>query len=142
LLSGSCWSLDLEDGWQGMRGTIIENNIFRMYGYNKRVGDYRGKDTGILALSGGHNTFVISNYLGSISQQWQGSSNTHIINNVVYSMFSDIDPVNNITTDLRAKGFAHVYYNIMADQGIQENTTANGVVYHHGNKYMSGISKW
>ena len=25
------WSLDLEDGWNGMRGTILENNIIRKY---------------------------------------------------------------------------------------------------------------
>ena len=67
LLRGSCRSLDLEDGWAGMRGTIIERNIFRKYAYSGSA-DYRGADSGVLSLASGYNTFVVSNYLGAINQ--------------------------------------------------------------------------
>lgn len=140
LLSGSSWSLDLEDGWLGMRGTVIENNIFRKYAYSSKVGEYRGMDSGILALSSGYNTFVISNYIGAIAQSNGNATNTHIINNVIYTMFGSIS--NGTASDIRPKIWAHVYYNIIGDANIKENTSDNGVVYHYGNTYEPALNKW
>ena len=140
LLNGACWSLDLEDGWQGMRGTIIENNMFRKYAYSSSVGDYRGMDTGIVALASGYNTFLISNYLGSVAQSNANIAHTHIINNVIYTMFSSIS--GGTSTDIKPKIDAHVYYNVIADQKIKENTSGNGVVYHYGNTTAAAINKW
>lgn len=140
LLSGSYWSLDLEDGWLGMRGTVIENNIFRKYAYSSNVGVYRGMDSGILALSSGYNTFVISNYIGAISQSNGNATNTHIINNAVYTMFGSIS--GGTASDIRPKIWAHVYYNIIGDSNIKENVSDNGVVYHYGNSYEPAINQW
>ena len=140
LLSGSSWSLDLEDGWLGMRGTVIENNIFRKYAYSSNVGVYRGMDSGILALSSGYNTFVISNYIGAISQSNGNATNTHIINNAVYTMFGSIS--GGTASDIRPKIWAHVYYNIIGDSNIRENVSDNGVVYHYGNTYEPAINQW
>ena len=140
LLNGSCWSLDLEDGWQGMRGTIIENNIFRKYVYSGSVGDYRGMDTGVLALSSGYNTFVISNYLGAIAQSNGNVVNSHIINNVIYTMYSSIS--GGKSKDINPKIYAHVYNNIISDKNILTNDTGNGVVYHANNKIVPATNVW
>ena len=138
LLSGACWSLDLEDGWQGMRGTVIERNIFRKYAYSQSHGEYRGPDSGILALSSGYNTFVVSNYLGSIAQSNYNVANTHVINNVVHSMYSGF--TSGKPNEIRTKNFAHVYYNIM---GQNSNAiSANGVVYYYGNNIISTVNLW
>ena len=121
-----------------MRGTIIEHNIFRKYVYASSVGDYRGMDTGVLALASGYNTFVISNYIGAIAQSNGNVVNTHIINNVVYTMYSSIS--GGQSKDINAKIWAHVYYNIIGDSNIAQNTTANGVVYHYANTYDANVN--
>ena len=138
LLSGACWSLDLEDGWAGMRGTVIERNIFRKYAYSQKAGEYRGPDSGILALSSGYNTFVISNYLGSIAQSNYNVANTHVINNVVHSMYSGFS--GGKPNEIRSKINAHVFYNIM---GQESNAiSANGTVSYYGNQIVSSVNLW
>ncbi len=137
LLKNSTWSLGLEDGWAGMRGTIIERNIFRKYTYSGS-GEYRGPDSGILAISSGYNTFVVSNYLGAIQQKNYNATNTHIINNVVntmYSTFSGTKP-----NDLRSKISAHIYYNILGQ--TSNETSSNGINYHHQNTIIPTIDLW
>ena len=137
LLYSSSWSLTLEDGWAGMRGTIIERNIFRKYGYSGSS-EYRGPDTGVLALASGYNTFVISNYLGAIQQKNYNVANTHIINNVVHSMFSSFS--NGKPNDIRPKINAHIYYNILGQKSNEIST--NGVNYYHQNTIIPTNNLW
>ena len=137
LLSYSGWSLTLEDGWAGMRGTIIERNIFRKYTY-AGSGEYRGPDTGILALASGYNTFVISNYLGAIQQSNYNVANTHIINNVVHSMYSSFS--NGKPNDIRPKISAHTYYNILGQ--ISNEISSNGVNYYYQNTIIPTVNLW
>ena len=128
-------SLDLEDGWVGIRGTIIERNIFRKYGYSGSS-DYRGPDTGVLALASGYNTFVVSNYLGAIQQSNYNATNTHIINNVVYSLYSSF--TNGSPNDIRSKIDAHIYYNVLGQRGNE--ITSNGVNYYHENTIIPSVN--
>lgn len=137
MLSGASRSLDLEDGWAGMRGTIIERNIFKKYAYSGSS-EYRGPDTGVLAISSGYNTFVISNYLGAINQKNYNAANTHIINNVVHSMFSSFS--SGKPNDIRTKIYAHTYYNILGQSSNQ--ISSNGVNYYYENKIKSAINLW
>ena len=130
-------SLDLEDGWVGIRGTIIERNIFRKYGYSGSS-DYRGPDTGVLALASGYNTFVVSNYLGAIQQSNYNATNTHIINNVVYSLYSSF--TNGSPNDIRSKIDAHIYYNVLGQRGNE--ITSNGVNYYHENTIIPTVNVW
>lgn len=136
--AGACWSLDLEDGWAGMRGTVIERNIFRKYAYSQKAGEYRGPDSGILALSSGYNTFVISNYLGSIAQSNYNVANTHVINNVVHSMYSGFS--GSKPNEIRSKINAHVFYNIMGQES--NSISANGTVSYYGNQIVSSVNLW
>ena len=136
LLSGACWSLDLEDGWAGMRGTVIERNIFRKYAYSQKAGEYRGPDSGILALSSGYNTFVISNYLGAIAQSNYNVANTHIINNVIHSTYSSF--TSGKPNEIRPKIYAHMYYNILGQ--TSNAITANGTTYSYGNTIVSSVN--
>ena len=137
MLSGASRSLDLEDGWAGMRGTIIERNIFKKYAYSGSS-EYRGPDTGVLAISSGYNTFVISNYLGAINQKNYNAANTHIINNVVHTMFSTFS--GGKPDDIRTKIYAHTYYNILG-QSCNE-VSSNGVNYYRENKMIPTINLW
>ncbi len=137
LLNYAGWSLTLEDGWAGMRGTIIEKNIFRKYGYSGSY-DYRGPDSGVLALASGYNTFVISNYLGAIQQSNSNVANTHIINNVVHSMFSSFS--SGKPNDIRPKINAHIYYNILGQSS--NPISSNGVNYYHQNKIIPTVNLW
>ena len=138
LLSGACWSLDLEDGWMGMRGTVIERNIFRKYAYSASHGEYRGPDSGIVALASGYNTFVISNYIGGLQQSNYNVANTHIINNVIHSMFSSF--TSGKPNEIRTKINAHVFYNTLGQ--TSNAISANGVVYYYGNDVVSTVNLW
>ena len=137
LLKGSAWSLALEDGWAGMRGTVIERNIFRKY-VHTGSSEYRGPDTGILTLASGYNTFVISNYLGAVNQTNYNVANTHIINNVVDSMFGSFS--NGKPNDIRTKIYAHTYYNILGQKSNE--ISSNGVNYYHGNTIIPTVNIW
>ena len=137
MLYGASRSLDLEDGWAGMRGTIIERNIFKKYAYSGSS-EYRGPDTGVLAISSGYNTFVVSNYLGAIQQSNYNAANTHIINNVVHTMFSTFS--GGKPNDIRTKINGHTYYNIL---GQSSNTVStNGVNYWYENKIIPTVDRW
>jgi hypothetical protein len=136
-LYGASRSLDLEDGWAGMRGTIIERNIFRKYAYSGSS-DYRGPDTGVLALASGYNTFIVSNYVGAIKQSNYNVSNTHIINNVVHSMYSFFS--SGKPNDIRAEINAHTYYNILGQSSNE--ISSNGVNYYHQNTIVSSVNLW
>ena len=137
LLKGSAWSLALEDGWAGMRGTVIERNIFRKY-VHTGSSEYRGPDTGILTLASGYNTFVISNYLGAVNQTNYNVANTHIINNVVDSMFGSFS--NGKPNDIRTKIYAHTYYNILGQKSNE--ASSNGVNYYYGNTIIPTVNIW
>lgn len=137
MLCGASRSLDLEDGWAGMRGTIIERNIFKKYVYSGSI-DYRGPDTGVLAISSGYNTFVISNYLGAINQKNYNAANTHIINNVVHSMFSSFS--SGKPNDIITKIYAHTYYNILGQSSNE--ISSNGVNYYYENKIIPTVNLW
>ncbi len=137
MLSGASRSLDLEDGWAGMRGTIIERNIFKKYAYSGSS-EYRGPDTGVLTISSGYNTFVISNYLGAIQQNNYNVTNTHIINNVVHTMFSTFSGVT--PNDLITKIYGHTYYNILGQSS--NGISSNGVNYYYENKIIPTINLW
>ena len=137
LLYGGGRSLDLEDGWAGMRGTIIERNIFRKYGYSGSS-DYRGPDSGVLTLASGYNTFVISNYIGAIQQSNYNVANTHIINNVVHSMYSSFS--SGKPNDIRPKIYAHTYYNVLGQTSAE--ITSNGVNYYHENTIIPSVNLW
>ena len=137
LLYGGGRSLDLEDGWAGMRGTIIERNIFRKYAYSGSS-DYRGADSGILALASGYNTFVISNYIGAIHQSTYNVANTHVINNVVHSTFSTFS--SGKPNDIRPKIYAHTYYNILGQSSNE--ISSNGVNYYHENTIIPTVNLW
>ena len=137
LLSDSSWSLNLEDGWAGMRGTIIERNIFKKYAYSGSS-EYRGPDSGIVSLASGYNTFVISNYIGAIQQSNYNVANTHIINNVVHTMFSSFS--SGKPNDIRPKINAHIYYNILGQRS--NPISSNGVNYYHQNKIIPTVNLW
>ncbi len=137
LLYGGGRSLDLEDGWAGMRGTIIERNIFKKYGYSGSS-DYRGPDSGVLALSSGYNTFIISNYIGAIQQSNYNAANTHIINNVVHSMYSSFS--SGTPNDIRTKINAHIYYNILGQRSNE--ISSNGINYYHQNTIIPTVNLW
>ncbi len=137
LLNGGGRSLDLEDGWAGMRGTIIERNIFRKYAYSGSS-DYRGPDSGVLALASGYNTFVISNYIGAIQQSNYNVANTHIINNVVHSMYSSFS--SGKPNDIRPKIYAHIYYNVLGQ--TSNEISSNGVNYYHENTIIPTVNLW
>ena len=137
MLSGASRSLDLEDGWAGMRGTIIERNIFKKYIFSGSS-EYRGPDTGVLAISSGYNTFVVSNYLGAINQKNYNATNTHIINNVVHTMFSSFS--SGKPNDINTKIYAHTYYNILGQSSNE--TSSNGVNYYRENTIIPTINLW
>ena len=137
LLYGLGRSLDLEDGWAGMRGTIIERNIFKKYAYSGSS-EYRGPDSGALALSSGYNTFIISNYIGSLHQSNSNVANTHIINNVVHTLCSTFD--NGNANDIRPKIYAHTYYNILGQKSNE--ISSNGVNYYYGNTIVPTVNLW
>lgn len=137
LLKDSSWSLNLENGWAGMRGTIIERNIFRKYTYAD-IGEYRGQDTGILALASGYNTFVVSNYLGAIQQSNYNVANTHIINNVVHSMFGSF--TSGKPNDIIPKINAHIYYNVLGQ--MSNPISSNGINYYHQNTIIPSVNIW
>lgn len=137
LLKDSCWSLGLENGWAGMRGTIVERNIFRKYSYSDG-GEYRGYDSGVLALGSGYNTFVISNYLGAIEQRNHNVANTHIINNVVYTMYSSFS--GGKPNDIRAKINAHIYYNVLGQ--TSNSIASNGVTCYYQNTINPTVNLW
>ncbi len=137
LLDDSCWSLVLEDGWAGMRGTIIERNIFRKYTY-ANIGEYRGADSGVLNLASGYNTFVISNYLGAVAQSKSNVANTHIINNVVHSLYSSFS--SGKPNDIRPKINSHIYYNVLGQ--ISNEISSNGVNYYRKNKIIPTVNLW
>ena len=137
LLYGASRSLDLEDGWAGMRGTIIERNIFRKYAYSGSS-DYRGPDTGVLVLASGYNTFIISNYIGAISQSNYNVANTHIINNVVHSMFSSFS--SGKPNDIRPKINAHIYYNVLGQRSNE--ISSNGENYYYENTIIPTVNLW
>lgn len=137
MLYGGGRSLDLEDGWAGMRGTIIERNIFRKYAYSGSS-DYRGADSGVLALASGYNTFVISNYIGAIQQSNYNVANTHIINNVVHSMYSSFS--SGKPNDIRSKMYAHIYYNVLGQ--TSNEISSNGKNYYHENTIISSVNLW
>lgn len=134
---GGCRSLDLEDGWAGMRGTIIERNIFKKYGFSGSS-DYRGPDTGVLALASGYNTFIISNYLGAIHQSNENVANTHIINNVIDVLFSTF--TDGSANDIRPKIYAHTYYNVLGKKSNE--ISSNGVNYYYENEIISTVNLW
>lgn len=134
---GASRSLDLEDGWAGMRGTIIERNIFRKYAYSGSS-DYRGPDTGVLTLASGYNTFIISNYIGAINQSNYNVANTHIINNVVHTMFSSFS--SGKPNDIRPKINAHIYYNILGQSSNE--ISSNGVNYYYENTIIPTVNLW
>ena len=137
LLYGLGRSLVLEDGWAGMRGTIIERNIFNKYAYSGSS-EYRGPDTGVLALSSGYNTFIISNYVGALHQSNYNVANTHIINNVVHTLCSTFD--NGNANDIRPKIYAHTYYNILGQKSNE--ISSNGVNYYYGNTIVPTVNLW
>ncbi len=137
LLYGASRSLDLEDGWAGMRGTIIERNILRKYAYSGSS-DYRGPDSGVLALASGYNTFIISNYLGAIQQSNYNVANTHIINNVVHSMYSSFS--SGKPNDIRTKINAHTYYNVLGQ--TSNEISSNGVNYYYQNTIIPTVNLW
>lgn len=137
MLQGASRSLDLEDGWAGMRGTIIESNIFKKYAYSGSS-EYRGPDTGVLAISSGYNTFVISNYLGAINQKNYNAANTHIINNVVHTMFGSFSGTK--PNDIITKIYGHTYYNILGQSS--NPISSNGVNYYYENTIIPTINLW
>ena len=140
------WSLDLEDGWCGMRGTILENNVIRKYTFSKRLNQsYIGPDSGNLYLSGGFNTFVINNYIGALIQGNYGTANTHIIHNTIGSLFGSFNHTDQKFYELRTKIFAHVYNNVIGLNNYNNHDdTQNGKVYLYDNYYDSIVDtlKW
>ena len=125
------WAMDLENGWYGMRGTIIENNVIRKYTHG-----YSGPDTGYLYLSGGFNTFVISNYLGALAQANYNVANSHIIHNTIGCLFGHFNHTDQKFYLLRSSLHAHVYNNVLGvNNSIYHDNTTNGIVYLHGNYY-------
>ena len=138
------WSLDLEDGWCGMRGTILENNIIRKYTFSKRLNNsYTGPDSGNLYLSGGFNTFVINNYIGALIQGNYNTANTHIIHNTIGALFGSFKEGKSY--ELRTKIFAHVYNNVIGLNNYNNHDdTQNGKVYLYDNYYDSIVDtlKW
>ena len=135
------WALDLEDGWCGIRGTILENNIIRKYVFsNKKNISYSGPDSGNLCLSGGFNTFVISNYIGSLNQANYNTANTHILHNTIGALFGHFNRTDSKFYELRAKIFAHVYNNVIGyNNANNHDNTTNGKVYNYGNYYDSKV---
>ena len=131
------WSLDLEDGWNGMRGTILENNIIRKYVFSQRLNSsYTGPDTGNLYLSGGFNTFVISNYIGALIQTNYGTANTHIIHNTIGALFGSYNRTDGKFYELRSKIFAHVYNNVIGYNNYDKiDNSQNGKIYFYDNYY-------
>ena len=131
------WSLDLEDGWNGMRGTILENNIIRKYVFSQRLNSsYTGPDTGNLYLSGGFNTFVISNYIGALIQTNYGTANTHIIHNTIGALFGSHNKTDGKFYELRSKIFAHVYNNVIGLNNYDNiDNSQNGKIYFYDNYY-------
>ena len=137
LLNDSSWSLTLEDGWAGMRGTVIERNIFKKYTYYGSS-EYRGPDSGVLALGSGYNTFVISNYIGAVQQRNSNVANTHIINNVVHSLFSSFS--SGKPNDIRPKINSHIYYNVLGQSSNE--ISSNGVNYYRENTINANVNLW
>ena len=125
------WSMDLEDGWYGMRGTIIENNVIR-----KRSVDYTGPDTGYLYLSGGFNTFVINNYLGALCQGTYNTANSHVIHNTIGCLFGYFNHTTQQFHLFRSSLHAHIYNNVLGCNNTHLHAVStNGVVYLSDNFY-------
>ena len=123
------WAMDLENGWYGMRGTVIENNVIRKNSYG-----YTGPDTGYLYLSGGFNTFVINNYLGALCQGNYNVANSHVIHNTIGCLFGHYGEGKFYL--FRSSIFAHIYNNVLGvnNTDYHDNTT-NGIVYLNDNFY-------
>ena len=137
------WSLDLEDGWLGIRGTILENNIIRKFAYSTSQNiSYSGPDSGNLALSGGFNTFVINNYIGSLNQVNYGTTNTHVLHNTIGAIFGSYNRTDKKFYEIRANVFAHVYNNVIGLNNYNNiDYTQNGKVYYYGNYYDSMVDR-
>ena len=136
------WSLDLENGWCGIRGTIIENNIIRKYcfSHNQQI-HYSGPDSGNLALSGGFNTFLINNYIGSINQHIFNVANTHLIHNTIGSLLGVYNSTEKKFYEIRSKIYSHIYNNVIGYNNLNNIDNAqNGKNYYHDNFYDSQVA--
>ena len=140
------WSLDLEDGWYGMRGTIIENNVIRKYVFSTRLNSsYTGPESGLLALSSRFNTFIINNYIGAIAQERYNVANTHIIHNTIGSLFGSYNRTDSKYYGIRCSTYTHVYNNVIGYNNYElEDNTISGKIYYYDNyyNYMVGRIEW
>ena len=137
------WALDLEDGWCGMRGTILENNIIRKFAFSVSQNiSYSGPDSGNLALSGGFNTFVINNYIGALYQANYNTANTHILHNTIGALFGHFNRTDSKFYELRSKIYAHVYNNVIGLNNANNlDNSQNGRIYNYGNYYDSEVDR-
>ena len=119
------WAMDLENGWYGMRGTVIENNVIRKNSYG-----YIGPDTGYLYLSGGFNTFVINNYIGALCQANYNVANSHVIHNTIGCLFGYYNHTIEQFHLFRSSLHAHIYNNVVGCNSLKNHAdSTNGVVY-------------
>ena len=123
--------MDLEDGWYGMRGAFIENNVIR----KSSVG-YTGPDTGYFYLSGGFNTFVINNYLGALCQGNYNVANSHVIHNTIGCLFGYFNYTTQQPHLFRSSLHAHIHNNVIGCNSLHNHAiSTNGVVYLSDNFY-------
>ena len=137
------WSMDLEDGWYGIRGTILENNIIRKYVFSKVINNsYTGTDSGIVELSGGFNTFVINNYIGALVQGNFHVANTHIIHNTIGGLYGSYNRKDSKFYGIRSSIYAHIYNNVLGynNSEFQDNTT-DGKAYLYDNYYDFTVNR-
>ena len=137
------WALDLENGWYGIRGTIIENKVIRKYTFAKSLNNsYTGPDSGYLCLSGGFNTFVINNYIGALAQARYNVANSHIIHNTIGCLFGHYNRTDKIFYGVRSSIYAHVYNNVIGYNNAQyHDNTTNGKVYLYDNYYDAMVDR-
>ena len=95
-----------------------------------------------MALSGGFNTFLISNYIGSLNQANYHTANTHILHNTIGSLFGHYNGTDGKFYELRAKIYAHVYNNVIGlNNANYHDDTQNGKAYNYGNYYDSEVDR-
>ena len=106
---------------------------------------YTRPDTGNLYLSGGFNTFVINNYIGSLIQGNYNTANTHIIHNTIGALFGSFNRTDQKFYELRSKIFTHVYNNVIGLNNYNNHDNSqNGKNYLYDNYYDSIVDtlKW
>ena len=127
--------------YKKLENKTIENNIIRKYcfSHNQQISN-SGVDSGNIYLSGGFNTFVINNYIGSIIQHNANAVNSHLIHNTFGALLGVYNPTEKKFYEIRSKIYSHIYNNVVGYNNFNNiDNGQNGKNYYHYNFYDSQV---